>query len=78
MRTVVRLKMRLRNQRMLTRISVGVGANLGVVGMSVPFTRPSSWARMRDKSISDGSCFKDLYDSIMNAVTTAEKRPAFK
>ena len=51
---------------------------MGVVRMSVPFTRPSSWARMRDKSTSDGSCFKALYDSIINAVTTAEKRPAFK
>jgi len=83
MRTVARLKMRLRNQRMLTRISEAVGVNMGMVRlcgmMSVLLAPPSSWVRMRNRSTLDmsaESCFRLLYDSIINAVTTAEKRPA--
>ena len=85
MRTVARLKMRLRNQSMLTRISEELGVNVDMVRFrgttSVPLARLSSWARMRNKSTLDTSaesCFRLLYDSIINAVTTAEKRPAFR
>ena len=70
---------------MLMRTSEGVGINVGMWKLwgvrSVPFARPSSWARMRDNSMLDTSLesgFRPLYDSIINAVTTAEKRPAFK
>ena len=46
MRTVARLKIRLRNHRMLTRISEGAGVNVGIERLcgvvSVPFAMPSS------------------------------------
>ena len=74
--------MRLRNQKVLMRTSEGVGVNVGMVKlcgvMSVPLALPSSWARMRDKSIPFGSCLRALYDSITKAVTTAENSPAFR
>jgi len=82
MRTVVRLNMRLRNQKMLTRTSEAVGVKAGIERlcgvMTVPFALPSSWVRIRDKSTSVGSRLRALYDSIIKAVTTAEKRPAFQ
>jgi len=67
---------------MLTWMSEEVGTNVGIVKLwgivSVPFALPSSWARMRKRTMSVESCFKPLYDSTRNAVTTAEKRPAFE
>src|SRR6188768_3164314 len=85
-RTVARLKMRLRNQRMLTRMSEGEGVKVGFtrlcgVATVVPFAALSSCARMRNRKTLDTSlesCLSPLYDSIMNAVTMAEKRPAFE
>ena len=82
MRTVARLKMRLRNHRILTRIALDEGINLGIARLcvvAVPFVLPSSWARIRSKRslvMMPESCLSPLYDSIMKAVTTAENRPA--
>ena len=71
---------------MFTWMSDGVGENgtcvIFIGGEEVvPFGLLSSWMRMRWRirtDISPESCRRPLYDSIMNAVTTAENRPALK
>ena len=65
-RTVARLKMRLRNHRILMRIAEGEGVNVGIVRFCVvvvPFVLPSSWARIRSKTMlatSPESCLSPL------------------
>jgi len=71
---------------MLTWMADGEGENgtwvlFASVEESVPFRPLSSWTRMCWRIRADRSpesCRSLLYDSMMNAVTTAENRPAFE
>lgn len=77
-RTVARLKIRLRNQKMLTRMADGLGEKVreGRAIRVVPLLA-AIWERRLITSLSESGC-SVLYDSIMNAVTTAENRPALR
>ena len=66
-RTVARLKIRLRNHRILMRTAVGEGVNAGIVRscivVAVPFVLPSICARIRSKrslATSPESCLSPL------------------
>ena len=79
-----RLRMRLQNQNMLSRTEEGGGVNDGVGcnskdGRADPLLSNRLAMRVRRWTIvSCGSASSVLWDSTSKAVTTAEKRPAFK
>lgn len=81
--TVVRLKTKLRNQKILTRMADGVGEKGGgawlakapKAGSEGLSSLAAMCTRALNKLLSGSGC-RFLYDSIAKPVTTAEKSPA--
>lgn len=81
-RTVVKLRTRLRNQKMLTRMMDGDGVvdRFSERGCEVEFVTLSRRSAIRARRMTDRSvesARRDLHDSTTKAVTTAENRPAY-
>lgn len=82
--TVVKLRTKLMNQSVLTRRDEESGENSGWTGDGREELEPSGLSRCvairesREITVSSGFGWRFLYDSTMNVVTTAEKRPAYR